>query len=409
MPHFPTSRFLRHLSSDQIQAYLTSNAIVMTSVDWTASAGKRATAILTAMSTMPAEVRDSIEADFQEIDRLANDFGVRAIIEEAGRLGVVLGADFAVLQSNHDRAMFAWVNHQKIWRMSRRLAETDAVANTRNWHERPHAPRGAPRSSEVDCARLGKAFSQIFAKQLRGQQYRVEPVQRQDGCWYYYAMLNDLPVSTESFLPDSTETRIAVTERVFEVTLCIPSGGGSMACYIQGGADRDLREAVFAAGSQEILGQVLTPLPRNHPKEVRWELDQLLRRRTLPVDTSTGVEEAVIRELWVTANGQGKREAMFKADPDNGPEDIFDQLDTWLNQQQIPLSALHVHRAKISLLWPAQGKRRASLTWTVAKPGTCTLKSEREDRRRIGEAHQRLWRIDVAGSADRASDTRPAA
>lgn len=409
MPHFHASRFLRHLSLEQLQSYLVAHRLPVDGIDRSVSATARATAVLAMLSGLPPAQREQVEADFQDIDRLANDLGVRAIIEEAVRLQVVLGAEFAALQSNHDRAMFVWVKHPKIWRMSRRLAETDAVANTRNWHERPHAPQGTPKTSEVDCARLGQALSLIFAKQLRGQQYRVEPVRRQDGCWYYYSMLNDLPVSTEAFVPGTTDTRIAVTERVFEVTLCVPSGGGSLACHIQGGADRDLREAVFAAGSQAILGQALAPLPRNHPKEVRWELDHLLRRRTLPVDASTGVEEAVIRELWVTASGQGKREAMFKADPDNGPEDIFDQLDAWLNQLQVPISTLHVHRAKLSLLWPAQGKRRPSLTWEVARPGTCTLKSEREDRRRVGEAHQRLWRIDVAGSADRAPDTRPAA
>lgn len=409
MPHFHAPRFLRHLGPDQTQAYLVAQHLPVTGVDWGASVGKRADAVLAILHALPANQREQVEADLQEVDRLANDLGVRAIIEEAGRMEVVLGEEFRALQSNHDRAMFTWLKHRRIWRMSRRLAETDAVANTRNWHERPYAPQGAPKHAPEDCVRLGSALSVIFARQLRGHQYRVEPVLRTDGSWYFYALLNDLPVATESFVPGSTDTRIAVTERVFEVTLCVPPGGGSIACYIQGGADRDLREAVFAACSEEILGAALVPIPRHHPKEVRWELDTLLRRRTLPVDASTGVEEAVIRELWVTANGQGKRAAMFHADPDNGPEDIYDQLDAWLDQQQIPITSLHVHRAKLSLLWPAQGKRRPSMTWTVAKPGTCTLKSEAEDRRRIGETHQRLWRIDVARCADRTADPRPAA
>lgn len=409
MPHFLASRFLRHLSPAPLQAYLTAQEISVDGIDWTASATRRAEAVMAHLASLPSAEREQVEADFQEIDRLANDLGVRAIIEEADRMGIVLGPTFTALHSNHDRAMHTWVAHNRIWRMSRRLAETEAVANTRHWHERAHVPAGTVKTGADDCARFGAALSVLFSKQLRGQQYRVEPVRRPDGSWYFYAILNDLPVSTESFVPGGNETRVSVTDRIFEVIACVPPSGGTLACYVQGGADRDLRESLFAACAQEILGVALVPLPRNHPKEVRWELDHLLRRKTLPVDASTGVEEAAVRALWVTANGQGQRKGMFEADPTKGPEDIYNQLDTWLDQTQVPLASLHVYRAKLSLYWPARGKRRPTLSWTVGKPGTCTLKSEREDRRRIGEAHQRLWRIDATGSAVRAPDTRPAA
>ena len=410
MPHFTPITFARRCGAEALQSLLAYEAVTLVDIDWSSGPRKLAESVVAGVAALPAQQRNALNAAWQEIHCMANDHGVRCLIEEAKSIpAFAQDAVFRGLSSNHQRVVHMWCHYHRIWVTSKRLAATEELSNTRYWHERPNVPAKPALHDPDTCTALGAAISSVFASQLRAQHYRIEPHPCEDGSCYYFAILKDLPTTDEVFNPAGDDLVPIVRERVFEIVIWCPAMGGLLACHIEGGADRTLRESVFAAFAQAVFKVPLPDIPPKHPMENRWKLDHLLTKGTLPADPASGAMHGQVLALTVTALGRGHEKVTFEADPSKGPDAMQAAIKAWIDLRQVPLMTLRVIFAKLCLTWPSQGSRRKTMTWEVSLPGRCTLKSQRDERRAIGEHHMLAWGIDVLRTNQRTDRTRPAA
>jgi hypothetical protein len=409
MSHYTPTSFIRRCGAAALQSLLAHEQTSLPGVDWALGPKLLADAVVSAVSNLPEAQQERLSVTWLEIHRMANDHGVRCLIDEATTIpAFAQDAVFQGLASDHARVVHMWCHYHRIWQTSKRLAATEELSNTRYWHERTNAPAKAPIHDEATCTALGEAVSQVFAKQLRGQHYRFDAHPCTDGC-FYFGVLRDLPVTDEVFNEAGDDLVPMVRERVFEVVIWCPSEGGRLACHIAGGSDRSLRERIFEAFSIAVFKEALQPLLPKHPMENRWKLDHLINKGTLPADPASGAIHGRVLALTLTALGRGNEKLTVEADLAKGPDAMQAAIKAWVNAHNIPWMTIRVVWAKLCLEWPIQGRRRRTLTWEVSLPGRNTLQSQREDRRRIGDQHLILWGIDVQRPDQRSHRPRTAA
>lgn len=85
----------------------------------------------------------------------------------------------------------------------------------------------------------------------------------------------------------------------------------------------------------------------------------------------------------MSPRGNPKKKIMVKLPVDGKPEDIYVSLKDDLNGEKLPASLLVVERATISMKLDGYGRKKA-LTFDIG-PKSCTLKSEAEQFRLLGE------------------------
>jgi hypothetical protein len=88
---------------------------------------------------------------------------------------------------------------------------------------------------------------------------------------------------------------------------------------------------------------------------------------------------------------------VLEADPNAAPDDIYDMMDDYLNDQNLPRSLVNITLATLTFKFaPVANSRGSTLTFDVSFPNSSNLKSKREEHRVIAEKYLRHWGIDRA-------------
>lgn len=176
----------------------------------------------------------------------------------------------------------------------------------------------------------------------------------------------------------------------FEVVFVFDCAAGALYVFAHGGSKivRPLQE-IFA---ESILGVELDP----EDETVPYSVDKLKNSSfAFVTDPEDGITQVAVRMLKMSPRGNPKKKIMVKLPVDGKPEDIYVSLENDLNGKKLPVSLLVVERATISIKLDGYGRRKA-LTFDIG-PKSCTLKSESERFRELGEKYLRQWEIDRAG------------
>jgi hypothetical protein len=92
--------------------------------------------------------------------------------------------------------------------------------------------------------------------------------------------------------------------------------------------------------------------------------------------------------------GNKNNKLMIKLPGDAAPEEIYDWLDEKLDNSELPVTVLRVERATITMKLDGYGRKKA-ITFDIG-PKSCTLKSESEQFRKIGEKYLKKWGLERA-------------
>jgi len=350
--------------------------------------------IFNAWQAMPEKDRREIEIVLQEVQEMATEDGIRAIVEEAIRQDQrELIADIEEYDSRHDKAVWTYIKARDVWEAAVRFARADTMSRERSWIKRINIPCKKPGVDAATIGELEAALSAFFtASQGRGRYCKVEHYFRACGCDYFFTYLDDY---ADTYVNLNTAGDFARTaeRRAFELVFAYNRQLGTLDLFSRGG--RKLRESLQEIFCRVILDENIGPEDRDsHP----YELNGLISRDfEFPTDPEDGIKMVQVCKLRLTVIGQPRRRIILEADPDAGPDDIYDMMDAYLNRHRFPPSIVNVTQVGFKFSFDQEEDwQPKSLSFQVSYPNSSNLKSKPERLRQLGEKYLRLWRLDRA-------------
>lgn len=360
--------------------------------------------IFNAWQALPETDCRAIEIVLHEVCDMADgDEGTRAICEEAIRQGnQQLIDDLEGFESRHDKAVFTYIHATDVWNLAVRFARADSLSHGRYWIKRCDIPAKEPDTSAAKIQEFQVALSAFFREaQARGRHCQVQHYVRANGADYFFAYLDDY-ADTYVTLDTDGEFDRRPERRAFEIVMVYDRVHGTLEMHARGGKKVYIPlQEIFC---RVILGEEIGPENHNsHP----YELNGLLSRDfQFPTDPEDGIDSVRVRKLRLSVKGLPRRRITLEADPERGVDDIYDMMESYLDQERIPASILNVTQVGLKFSFDeANEELPRSLSFDLSYPNSSNLKSKPDGVREIAEKYLREWGLDRAAVAQ---NTQPA-
>ncbi len=396
MAQFDPKKVLRQVSNDLLRQ-LFEHYECPIELAWAELSETDVLPIFNAWQQLEEGSRRNIEIVLHEIGEMAIEDGIRAIVEEARRLGEDdLIENIELFESRHDKTVWTLIHSPDIWQLAVRFARADSLSRGRYWIRRIGLPAKQPETTEIRMQELEQAFSAFFQlTQARGRLCRIEHLLRASGVDYFFAYLDDYADTYINFNESGGFARTP-ERRAFELVLAYDSESGILDMFVKGG------KKVYVP-LQEIFGRVILreeigPEDRNsHP----YELNGLVHRDfPFPTDIDDGIVGVRVKRLRLTVQGMPRRRITLEADPEGNRDDIYDMMDSLLARERLPAALLNVTQVGLKFEFdPHDETLPKSLSLDVSYPNSSNLKSKPERLKVLGEKYLRAWGLDRAGVA----------
>lgn len=348
--------------------------------------------IFKAIDSAPDKVQVEIGADFREIETLADEGGVRTLIEEGQhpKHGVELAPTFEQMDGHLERAFWTFLQHRDIFDVARRLDYADGLT----FEKRPYLPVPLETVSEESVPRLRSALSDYYRKEGRGPGCQIDYYRRGDRK-YYFCFLEDY-AKTQQVWDEAHELKTEKHRPAFEVILIYNPVERTLETKVKGG--RQVRAEV-----ERMFGRAVLNVDLGEPPEagVVYELNDLLRRDfEFPTVPEDGIEQVSLKRLKLRIMGREHRYITLDVGAKASNEAIYDLLDDVLSGNEIPKDLLTVVQAVIRIVFVPDKKGKSKRgSFTVSHPNSCTLKCD-DPKDDIAKACLKRWKIDVSERAE---------
>lgn len=385
--------FLRQTSNRLLRSCFSREG-VLADVDWDSTPEHRIDVIYDKWQQLPDTKRVAVETLFEDAEELSNEQGIQALIDEGNFHNVDLAAEWERegVESFRDRVLWVALNQPRVFQVAGIINHAHNLPS-RYWRRRGNMPRSQPNVTPQAIERFREAISAYFRQsQGRGHRCTVDAYLRVRRYHYFFAYPDDY---ANTYLGhDESGHFVRRPQRpAFEVVFLFDPVDGIFDLYAHGG--KDVQRSLQTIFCRELLGQELPPeVPHNHP----YELNGLKSRGFgFPTDPADGVEEVRVRKIRLSVLGGQKRRIMLEADPTATPDDVYDMMENYLNDQNLPRSLVNVTQATFTFKFVSVGNGKGNtLTFDVSFPNSSNLKSKREEHRVIAEKYLRQWGIDRA-------------
>lgn len=334
--------------------------------------------------------RQNLEIELHNIHTVAqSDEGIRILVENAVFMGFDIAEELDQIDSRYDKAMTVLLRYPQVWDKAVTLVHADNLSG-RCWYRRNTLPKQAPDTSEPAMDMLKRDISAFYwQSQGRGQRCTVDYIQRNEHQDYFFVYLSD-HANTDLTWDEAGRLQRVRRRCAFEVVFVFDRSTGVLDVFANGG--KNVIEPLQEIFAKAIIGFDLDP---QDPEAPYWVEDLKDRSFQLVTDPEDGITHVAVRMLRMHPLGNKNNKLMVKLPSDVKPDEIYDWLDEKLDTTQLPISVLRVERATISMKLDGYGRKK-SLTFDIS-PKSCTLKSESEQFRKLGEKYLRKWGLDRAG------------
>ncbi|MGD9126563.1 MAG: hypothetical protein PVH19_04215 [Planctomycetia bacterium] len=356
-------------------------------VEWEELKETQIDGVYEAFLALPDGVRRELDVNLKEVYAVAkSDDGPKALMERAAFLGLDIVGEWDLHKSRYDKAMYVLLHYPKVWEQAVALVFAQNLSS-RYWYRCNGLPKHPPKVSEAALEELRQAMSAFYwQSQGRGEFCRIEHVQRNENQNYFFVYLSDHVRSVIAW-DDGGQCHRTLQRNAFRVVFIFDRSMGILDLFAQGGKKmaRPLQE-IFAA---TILGMELEPEDESIP----YSVDKLKNASfEFVTDPEDGISQVAVRMLRMVPRGNPDKKIMVKLPVKGQPEDIYVSLENDLNRESLPAALLVVERATIAMRLDGRGRKKV-LRFDVG-PKSCTLKSESEQFRLLGEKYLRRWKID---------------
>ena len=344
-----------------------------------------------AFRTLPEKPMTRAEAVMRDVFALAGDESVLLrILDEAQRHDIRIEEDYGKLKSRYDRAFYIYLHHRDLWAQNCTFLQVDRLPS-RHWCRCPNLPRKPPMTDQATCEKLGKQISAFFwQKQVRGKKYLIEYQRRSNGLHYYFVYLSDYSNSYEAWSDESAELERRNETRAINMVFAYDEQFGTLDTYNLGGTSIAIvLQKMFC---DAVLGHDLVD---KTVLKSAFDIERLKYRGNMPVAMPhIGITRVWISRMGFNYHGVGNRRGhTFNVGNPVHDDEIYSVMEHDLNGENVPLSLISVNYVRIMLEIELNGvKRHMAID---LRKNSCTLKSNADELRKIGELFLRETGIDV--------------
>lgn len=344
-----------------------------------------------AFRTLPEKAMTRAEGVMRDVFTLAGDESVLLrILDEALRHGIQIEEDYGKLKSRYDRAFYIYLHHRDLWAQNCTFLQVDRLPS-RHWCRCPNLPRKSPMTDQATCEKLGKQISAFFwQKQVRGKKYLIEYQRRNNGLHYYFVYLSDYSNSYEAWSDESAELERRNETRAINMVFAYDEQFGTLDTYNLGGTS--IAVVLQKMFCDAVLGHDLVD---KTVLKSAFDIERLKYRGNMPVAMPhIGITRVWISRMGFNYHGVGNRRGhTFNVGNPVHDDEIYSVMEHDLNGENVPLSLISINFVRIKLEIELNGvKRHMDID---LRKNSCTLKSNTDDLRKIGELFLRETGIDV--------------
>lgn len=370
--HYHPRKFFRTVPNKLLRSFFQQEG-VLEELKWDGIGEAKVDPIYDAWLTLNQETRDRLERSFREIDGLADDVGVKAILDEAAYHGEDLAKNFASMKGHHERAFWTFLHRVQYWPGAVLFSHADRQPAS-YWRRRKNLPDAQTTPIETQhISALESALSHYFHKREgRGQNCKVEPYRR-GNLDYYFAYPEDYAQSGIEWIRGQFERRSH--HPAFEVIFVHDPVERTLDIYLDG--DRKIVPDLQVIFASTILEEQIDGDPGKDERV--YDLQPLLSRGfPFQFGPETGIRSVTVKRLRLKITGTD-RNITLEDNPAHNLHAVYDLLEDIT--KAIPLSRFFVTQAGIRVVFhPEPGSNRTSTkTFNVGWPNSCSLRTDGQD------------------------------
>lgn len=368
--HYSPRSFFRHAPNAMLKRYFDEQG-VLTEHNFSEVSETKVEPIYQAWLSLPDTQRGAMERDFREIDALACEGGVKAIMDEAEWHGENLAETLGALEDLHEKTFWVFLERPKYWPAASAFCRADAISSSQ-WNECRTVSRTPARVDEASIRALEKILSNhFFNKEGRGKNCTVEPYRR-GKLDYFFAYPEDYVHASIEY--DGPKFKRTARHPAFEIIFVYSQDEGKISLYMKG--SRDTKREVRALFADTILGLELGEFVED---DRVYELDRLEHSNSaFQFSPDTGIQSVAVKKFRLAINGSKER-ITLEANPERNLNAVYELRDKVC--KTIPLSQMTITQVGIVVTFapdPATGKasvRSFDINW----PNSCSLKHDGKD------------------------------
>jgi hypothetical protein len=325
--------------------------------------------IFAAYTKLSIEKQSIIEADLQDIDRMACQGGATALTDEAA---FHQDKDFpkalSEIEGFHGKALWAFLEHPKYWAGATLFLHSDTISDSL-WKKRNDLPRIRPNVKPNDIQQLEKTISyHFYSREGRGRHCKVEVYRRYEK-EYFFAYPEDYAQSAAEWVSSSLDIR--AHHPAFEIIFVYSQREGSLDIY----APRNTKSVPVL---QKLFAEAILKLADlddfGGDRRV-YNLDPLANRDfAFQYPVGCGIEDVVIYRMRLTLKSGKKRRISVEASPTGNSQAVYDLLDR-LNPPPYYVTQVGI---KVTFA-PTPGTHSRIRRFTISHPNWCALRHDNRD------------------------------
>jgi hypothetical protein len=326
-------------------------------------------AIQNALNALADSRKAEIEAIFQDINALACEGGIAALIDEAGYHDDETFVEaIAAIESFHAKAMWAYLEKPSYWRAANRFLHADNVSVS-FWKKRSDLPKISPHVEDHDTKALAKAIRDYFYnKEGRGKNCVVEPYRRNNK-EYFFAYPEDFAQTAVEWEGDALKNK--AHHPAFEIIFVYIEAEGSLDIYAPKNTKAlpDLQR-MFA---QHILK--LETLPSGEIDKRVYELTPVIDDGfEFKIEPASGIASVLVTRLRVNLKQGDMRRITLEADASKDSSAVYKLLE------ELNLPPYFVSQLTLKVTFESVGNKRAKTRMVnITHPNSCALNYDGND------------------------------
>lgn len=368
MGQYSHLQFFRQTPNTQLAAYFSSKSIDL-GIDLIKLKKKDTEAILQAFTQLPDEQQAEIEAEFQDINALACEGGIAALIDEAGfHEDNDFVAAIADIEGFHAKVMWAFLEKPIYWRGASMFLHADNVSPS-YWKKRNDLPNLPPHVEDEDIEALAQVISQFFfTKEGRGKNCKVEPYRRNEK-EYFFAYPEDFAQSGVEWVKNSLKT--LAHHPAFEIIFVYCEKEGSLDIYA-------LKNTKAVPELQKAFAKTILKLETLKDGTIDHRVYELKPVADadfeFKIEPDAGITGVVVSRMRLTLKQGSRRRITLEADTRNNPKAVYDLLD------ELNPPAYHITQLGLKVAFEAtKGKRAYTRNFNITYPNSCALNHDGND------------------------------
>ena len=368
--HYSPRSFFRHAPNAMFKRYFDKQG-VLTEHDFSEVSETKIEPIYQAWLSLPDAQRGEMERDFREIDALACEGGVKAIMDEAEWHGENLADILGELEDLHEKAFWVFLERPKYCPAASAFCRADAIGSSQ-WNECRTVSHAPARVDDADIRGLEKILSHhFFNKEARGKHCTVEPYRR-GKLDYFFAYPEDYVSANIEY--EGENFKRTTRHPAFEIIFVYSHEEGKISLYMKG--SRDTKKEVRALFADTILGLELGEFVED---DRVYELAPLQDSNPpFQFSPDSGIQSVAIKKFRLAINGTKER-ITLEVNPEHNLNAIYELRDKLC--KTIPASQMTITQVGILVTFvtdPGTGKKNMR-SFDVNWPNSCSLKHDGKD------------------------------